>query len=301
MITVPSTAPLRLQGAKKEPLASIIDILDILPLKVRLAEDGGRIAYTDASSVSETDPSDIDEDLAAEPRRVGHLCLPPGLGPPPGLRLEVADGLECLGGAAALAGRTPLHGGAAAYSPLSSCAEAFVHRSLARAGGPRPRLGGAGPKATQWTTVMMRNLPFSYTCDSLIALLESKGFSGWFDFVYVPIKRAEAEGVGYGFVNLTSPERAEKFMLAWEGFDDWPSASSQKACCVQRSMYQGLKENIHRYRNSPFMRDDVPAFYKPVLLKGGVRVPFPRPTKPLRTMRQRGARNEQLEGQEGEH
>jgi len=157
------------------------------------------------------------------------------------------------------------------------------------AGGPHPRLGGAGPKAPGWTTVMLGNIPLSYTCGSLIDLLESEGYSGWFDFVYVPLKRNRTDvvGVGYGFVNLTSPERAEEFILAFEGFDGWASSSSEAACSMRWSICQGLSENVSRYRNSPFMRDGVPAFYKPVLLKDGLRIPFPKPTKPLRTMRHR--------------
>jgi hypothetical protein len=182
-------------------------------------------------------------------------------------------------GAAAPAGRTPLRSHAATYAPLRSQTEAFVPKCLALAGGQRPRLGGAGPKAPRWTTVMMRNVPFSYTCDSLIDLLESKGFSKWFDFVYVPVKRTETLGVGYAFVNIINQELAEKFMLAFEGFDGWASASSQTACSMQWSVCQGLTENVRRYRNSPLMSDDVPAIYKPVLLKDGVRVPFPQPTR----------------------
>jgi len=290
MSIVSSTTALRLPAARKEPLADIVDILDILPLKVRLAEDGSRIAGCDTGSASDADQSDIDEELAAQPQLVGPIGLPPGLAAPPGLGFEVASGFECLGGAVAPVKRTPLRSKATEYSPLSSHAEAFVPKNLARTGGgcSRPRLGGSGgsgPKAPAWTTVMMRNIPFSYTCDSLIDLLESKGFSKWFDFVYVPIKRSEIQGVGYGFVNLTSRERAEEFMRAFEGFDDWPSASSKTACSVQSSICQGLSENVNRYRNSSVMRDDVPAFYKPVLLKDGVRVPFPRPTKPARKPR----------------
>jgi hypothetical protein len=283
--SISSTSALLLQGAKTTPPADVVDFLDILPLKVRLADDGSRIAGSDASS--DADLSDIDEDLAEEPRLVGPISLPPGLGPPPGLRLEVADGFECHGGKVAAAKRTPLRSQAAKYSPLSSHAEVFVPKNLVLAGGQRPRLGGADPKAPQWTTVMMRNIPLSFTCDSLIDLLESEGYSGWFDFVYVPIKRTEEFGVGYGFVNLTSAERAEEFMLAFEGFDGWASSDSEEPCSMRWSICQGLSENISRYRNSPFMRDAVPAFYKPVLLKDGVRIPFPKPTKPLRTLRHR--------------
>ncbi|CAK0799713.1 unnamed protein product [Prorocentrum cordatum] len=285
MTTVSCASAIRLPGVEKQ--VGIVDILDILPLKVRLAEDGSRVAGSDASSVSDADQLDIDLGLAEEPRLVGPIGLPPGLAPPPGLGLEVADGLECLKSAVAPAKRTPLRRTATLYSPLSSGAEAFVPKNLALAGGPRPRLGGDDPNAPQWTTVMMRNVPVSYTCDSLIDLLESKGFSGWFDFVYVPIKRTEVLGVGYAFINLTSPERAQEFMLAFEGFDGWASSSSEAACSMRWSICQGLGENVSRYRNSPFMRDNVPTFYKPVLLKDGVRIPFPKPTKPLRAMRHR--------------
>jgi len=274
---------LLLLGAKKEPLADVVDILNILPLKVRLAEDGGCLASKGTSSDSDADhSSSIDEDLAAEPRFVRPFDLPPGFAPPPGLGLEVAGGFGRLGGAAAPGRRTPLRSQATTFSPLSSQAEAFVPKSLGHAGGPRPRLGGDDPKAPEWTTVMMQNIPCSYTVDTLIDLLELKGFSKWFDFVYVPIKRTEEVGVGYGFVNLTSAERAEEFMLAFEGFDGWASSSSKPVCSMKWSICQGLSENVSRYRNSPFMRDCVPAIYKPVLFEDGVRVPFPEPTKALK-------------------
>ncbi|CAK0889759.1 unnamed protein product [Prorocentrum cordatum] len=133
---------------------------------------------------------------------------------------------------------------------------------------------------------MLRNVPQSYTCDSLIDLLESMGFSPWVDFVYVPVKRTEMLGVGYAFANLTTPERAEEFRRAFDGFDNWPSSFSKTACATHWSVCQGLKENVRRYRNSPLMSDDVPAFFKPVLLKNGVRIPFPQPTKKVRPRRE---------------
>jgi hypothetical protein len=120
-------------------------------------------------------------------------------------------------------------------------------------------------------------------------LLESKGFSKWFDFVYVPINLKEMLGVGYAFVNITTSERAEEFVLAFQGFDGWASSFSKTPCSMHWSICQGLSENISRYRNSPLMSEEVPAFYKPVLLKDGVRIPFPKPTKPLgKLTRRRG-------------
>ena len=100
----------------------------------------------------------------------------------------------------------------------------------------------------------------------------------------------------HSFVNLTTPERAEKLRLAFEGFDDWPSSFSTTACTTHWSVCQGLKENIRRYRNSPLMSDDVPAFFKPVLLKNGVRISFPQPTKKLRSRRE--YKDSELEGED---
>jgi len=269
-----------------------------LPLKLRLGDGGSRAAGSDTCTGSDRDGSDTASDGAAEPWPAVGACLPlglrlpPGLGPPPGLCREPT---LC---AAAPAGRTALRSQAEVYSPLRSQAEAFVPKCLALAGVARPRLGGAGPEASKWTTVMIRNVPLSYTCDRLIDLLESMGFSKWVDFVYVPIKRTETLGVGYAFLNLTSPERAEEFMLAFEGFDGWASSFSKTACSMRWSNCQGLSENVSRYRNSPMMSEEVPAFYKPVLLKDGVRIEFPKPTKQLRTLRRRKGKQGEGEGEE---
>jgi hypothetical protein len=257
-----------------------------MPLKVPV-EDGNCLAVPtpttaaaspvhvseDTGSGSDPDQSDADEDLASQPWTIG---LPPGL--------DIDEGALASSKRTPLrsqAERTPLRSQAALYMPLRSRAEVFVPNGVALA---------APPKEDAKTTVMMNNVPLSYTCDSLIDLLESKGFSKWFDFVYLPINFAQMLGVGYAFVNLTTPERAEEFILAFEGFDGWASSFSKTACAMRWSHCQGLSENINRYRNSPLMSDEVPAFYKPVLLKDGVRIPFPKPTKQLRTLRRRKAK-----------
>ncbi|CAK0885878.1 unnamed protein product [Prorocentrum cordatum] len=266
---------------------------DGLPQKVFLADGTGG-----SRSGSDHDPSDTEMDHPYD--LADHLTKLVGLPPPPGLGLDFGE--------IAVPNRTPLRSKAAAFSPLRSQAEAFVPKGLALAGGQRVTSkapgGGAQAKAQGWTTVMMRNVPHSYTCDKLIDLLESNGFSnpgmrGSSDFVYVPINFTQMLGVGYAFVNLTSQEKAEEFILAFEGFDGWESSFSKTACAMHWSVCQGLDENISRYRNSPLMCDDVPTFYKPVLLKDGVRIEFPKPTKQLRTLRRRKAKQQEGEG-EGE-
>jgi len=275
MLTVSSTSAL-------SPAAK-----DSLPQKVLLAD-----AIGDSCSGTDHDLSDTEKDLPDD--LAEHLTKLIGLPPPPGLGFDFGE--------IAPPKRTPLRSKATVFSPLRSQADAFVPKGLTLTGGDRVTSkapgGGAEAKAQGWTTVMMRNVPHSYTCDKLIGLLESKGFSKWFDFVYVPINFTHMLGVGYAFVNMTSQERAEEFVLAFEGFDGWESSFSKTACAMHWSVYQGLEENISRYRNSPLMCEEVPAFYKPVLLKDGVRIEFPKPTKQLRTLRRRNAKQQEGESEQ---
>jgi len=121
-----------------------------------------------------------------------------------------------------------------------------------------------------------------------------------YSFVFPEVRQPLTRSI-HAFVNLTSQQRAEEFILAFEGFDGWESSFSKTACAMHWSVCQGLDENISRYRNSPLMCDDVPAFYKPVLLKDGERIEFPKPTKQLRTLRRRKAKQQEGEGEsEGE-
>jgi len=247
-----------------------------MPLKVHV-DVAGRIAVSTPTTTAAASPVRVVEGAGSgsdsDQSDTDGTPQPWAIGPPPGLDVDK--------GSLAPAKRTPLRSQAALYQPLRSLAEAFV---------PKGSAPGAPWREEAKTTVMMNNVPLSYTCDSLIDLLESKGFSKWFDFVYLPINFDQMLGVGYAFVNLTTPEKAEEFILAFEGFDGWASSFSKTACAIRWSHCQGLSENIARYRNSPLMSEEVPAFYKPVLFEDGVRIPFPKPTKQLRTLRRRKAK-----------
>jgi hypothetical protein len=131
---------------------------------------------------------------------------------------------------------------------------------------------------------MLRNLPPSYTRQMLIDLVAAKGFSQHCDFLYLPINFKRSLNVGYAFLNLTSKEHTERFFAAFEGFNDW-EVPSEQVCSVCWSETKGLAANIERYRNSPIMRDEVPDGFKPTLLADGCPIPFPRPTKDLRSLR----------------
>jgi len=145
------------------------------------------------------------------------------------------------------------------------------------------------PQATdsevERTTVMLRNIPNNYNRSMLLKLMDSEGFAGRYDFVYLPVDFKSRATLGYAFVNLTSHEAAASFMTVFRGYSNWV-LPSRKVCSVDWSgPHQGLEAHVERYRNSPVMHEVVPDMYKPILFKDGVKVPFPPPTKKLREPR----------------
>jgi hypothetical protein len=137
------------------------------------------------------------------------------------------------------------------------------------------------------TTVMLRNLPNNYSRGMLLDLINSEGFKGEYDFLYLPIDFTTKACFGYAFVNLVTHEAATRFRAAFDGFSDW-IIPSRKRCIVSWSdPHQGLIANIDRYRNSPVMHSGVPDEHKPILFRNGVRVSFPEHSKKLRAPRVR--------------
>jgi hypothetical protein len=139
------------------------------------------------------------------------------------------------------------------------------------------------PSPEEFTTLMLRNLPNTYTRDMLVDLLNSEGFAGMFNFVYLPIDFKTHAGLGYAFVDCSSRHETDRMRHHFEGFTGW-AVRSEKICSVSWSHpeQQGFAAHVERYRNSPVMHECVPEDWKPALYSGGLRVPFPPPTRKLR-------------------
>jgi hypothetical protein len=137
-----------------------------------------------------------------------------------------------------------------------------------------------------YTTVMLRNLPNKYTRAMLIDMLINEGFSGKFNFVYLPVDFKTHAGLGYAFVDLTTPAEAQRMRHHFEGFSRW-LLTSDKICTVSWSHpeQQGYAAHVERYRNSPVMHDTVPEDWKPCLFQNGQLVLFPLPTRKIRPPR----------------
>jgi hypothetical protein len=135
------------------------------------------------------------------------------------------------------------------------------------------------------TTVMLRNLPNNYTRSMLLTLLDGEGFNAQYDFLYLPMDFNTRACLGYAFVNLTSPECAQRFWAKFDGYSHW-SIPSKKHCFVSWSNpHQGLDSNFARYRNSPVMHEAVPDEYRPIYFVNGKPAPFPEATKKIRAPR----------------
>jgi len=137
------------------------------------------------------------------------------------------------------------------------------------------------------TTVQLRNVPPAFSRRLLLGLLDVQGFSGLYDFVYLPVDFSSEDSLGYAFINFTHAEDAWKFRQLFNVPEPPGLQREQRICSTSWSFWQGLSENIRRYRNSPVMGKNVPDDFKPALFSQGKRVAFPRPTKKVKEPRTR--------------
>lgn len=191
------------------------------------------------------------------------------------------EGTSRSGSAEAQWPRSPDVSGAERPAPS---AKGSARRQLGLAVQDRAATGRLGQLAR--TTVMLRNLPNNYTRDGLLRLIDAEGFAGKYDFLYLPIDFRTHAALGYAFLNLVTPEDAERLRQRLDGFSRW-ALPSNKVCSVGWSYpHQGLDSHIARYRNSPLMHEAVPDGYRPILFQDGIRAPFPPPTKRIKPPRQ---------------
>lgn len=141
------------------------------------------------------------------------------------------------------------------------------------------------------TTIMLRNVPKSLTRTMLLAELESQGFAGKFDFVYLPVDLEETaqcrQNFGHAFVNFVCHDDAARAQECFAGFVAWEVESMKPCEALWREQSQGLAAHIQKYRNSAVMHESVPDENKPVLFVDGVRCSFPAPTQLIKAPKTR--------------
>jgi len=113
------------------------------------------------------------------------------------------------------------------------------------------------------TTMRVCNLPRRCMQDRFIALLDSYGFEGTYDFVYVPYCIEKRKNRGYGFVNFLDAENGKRLRSLWNLQQVFPAVHSTqptKAITVGFAVIQGAEENVRALldKNNP------PTFYRAV-------------------------------------
>jgi len=137
------------------------------------------------------------------------------------------------------------------------------------------------------TTVQLRNVPPTFSRGMLLNLLDVQGFHARYNFVYLPVDFSTEESIGYAFISFVRAEDATRFRNLFN-VPGPPGLQREEPCCnTTWSLWQGLSENIKRYRNSPVMSKGVPDDFKPAMFSEGKRIAFPRPTKKVKEPRVR--------------
>jgi hypothetical protein len=147
---------------------------------------------------------------------------------------------------------------------------------------PCPQLVPVASQSVDRTTLMLRNLPSSFGRADLMELLNSIGFEGRYDFLYLPVDFQSAACLGYAFVNMLESSAAEQLKEQLQGFCSWSSDSSKVLEVCWSDPTQGIEMLVERFRNSRVMHGMVPDEYKPVIFKNGVPVSFPKNTQRIR-------------------
>jgi hypothetical protein len=125
------------------------------------------------------------------------------------------------------------------------------------------------------STVMLRGLKETVDRNTLVSILQ-RTFHNSFDFVYVPSDFNTLQPQGFAFVNFINHSTACQFQK------DLPRELGTDVSVLWSDKEQGLDENVARYRNSPVMHSNLPEHVKPILMRDGAVVSFPKPTKAIK-------------------
>ncbi|XP_057507549.1 protein terminal ear1 homolog [Actinidia eriantha] len=115
------------------------------------------------------------------------------------------------------------------------------------------------------TTVMIKNIPNKYSQKLLLNMLDNHCIhcneqiadggdeppSSAYDFVYLPIDFINKCNVGYGFVNMTSPQATWRLYKAFHN-QNWEVFNSKKICEVTYARLQGVEALKEHFKNSKF-------------------------------------------------
>jgi hypothetical protein len=99
------------------------------------------------------------------------------------------------------------------------------------------------------TTLMIRNIPNYYSQKELADEIDSLGFKGTYNFLYLPMDRKTNGSVGYCFVNFVDHHWAEKCTMVCEKHV-WKKQKKRSKCAkISIAHLQGFEANVAYYRD----------------------------------------------------
>jgi len=96
------------------------------------------------------------------------------------------------------------------------------------------------------TTLMIRNLPRSYTEEDLISDIEAVAGPDVFDFLYMPWDARRGSNISYAFVNFMNQKATECVFYGLSG-RHWRLVRASKCCRIAAAHVQGLPANLLHY------------------------------------------------------
>lgn len=116
------------------------------------------------------------------------------------------------------------------------------------------------------TTVMLRYVPFKYTQRKLLREVNSLGFMGQYDFLYLPMDPRSHANRGFAFLNMISTEAADKFYQQFHG-QYLRHFSADKPLAVLPADLQGFEENALQYAATGTHRGRRTGHTKPIFFR----------------------------------
>jgi len=102
--------------------------------------------------------------------------------------------------------------------------------------------------ANSVTTLQCHGLDRNATLEELVLALNAEGLAGCYNFVSIP-RRLHGEGLGYAFINFTTPEGAAMLVEKWQG------VPCPHACLGRRVRFSAAeKQGYHKHVSTKGIR-----------------------------------------------
>jgi len=95
------------------------------------------------------------------------------------------------------------------------------------------------------TTAMVRNIPYQYSLEDVLAEFDDLGIGTSYNFVFLPSGDKKRPNLGYAFVNVVSPSKYDHFVKTLTQYRfKKRSKKSCKPASVKPAEIQGLHRNL---------------------------------------------------------